>query len=318
MLKMESRDLSDSEDDRADRAFLLDKMPLVVPETPSPQLGKRRRRTRRAEEAFSPVTARRTAASAQRSAAGPSKRRKLATPPERPGPAPFAVDGRSGAASSSSSSSASSSSPSRVTTSDSLSFLTAEERKWLSGERDSASLAAAQDAVISDDGGRRVRAAQMEEDEALARSLQARFDREDAESHRLRHRTLHHLHRRRELLAQADPPRGPGRRRGRGRDAAPPADDFSGDNYEALLAFEERQGAVAPKKLTQAHILRFPVKRFRASGGAATCQICFCDYDDGEPLRMLPCFHDYHAGCIDRWLRENTTCPICRINLADL
>uniref|UniRef100_A0A3P8X2S6 RING-type domain-containing protein n=1 Tax=Cynoglossus semilaevis TaxID=244447 RepID=A0A3P8X2S6_CYNSE len=47
------------------------------------------------------------------------------------------------------------------------------------------------------------------------------------------------------------------------------------------------------------------------------CQICFCDYTDGEKLRMLPCFHDYHMKCIDRWLKDNTTCPICRANLAD-
>lgn len=36
------------------------------------------------------------------------------------------------------------------------------------------------------------------------------------------------------------------------------------------------------------------------------CQICFCDYTDGEKLRMLPCFHDYHMKCIDRWLKVNT------------
>lgn len=35
----------------------------------------------------------------------------------------------------------------------------------------------------------------------------------------------------------------------------------------------------------------------------ARCQICFGDYDDGDQLRMLPCFHDYHVACIDRWLR---------------
>lgn len=37
------------------------------------------------------------------------------------------------------------------------------------------------------------------------------------------------------------------------------------------------------------------------------CQICFCDYTNGDKLRMLPCFHDYHVSCIDRWLKVTHT-----------
>ncbi|KAG8012962.1 E3 ubiquitin-protein ligase RNF38, partial [Nibea albiflora] len=87
----------------------------------------------------------------------------------------------------------------------------------------------------------------------------------------------------------------------------------------ALLAFEERQGAVVSRKLSRSEIQRFPTKTFQTATGAGhtQCQICFCDYADGEKLRMLPCFHDYHVQCIDRWLKDNTTCPICRANLAD-
>lgn len=98
------------------------------------------------------------------------------------------------------------------------------------------------------------------------------------------------------------------------------SDNIQGNDYEALLEFEERQGAVVSKKLTRREIQRFPTKTFQSTGGGGgntQCQICFCDYSDGEKLRMLPCFHDYHVKCIDRWLKDNTTCPICRANLAD-
>uniref|UniRef100_A0A3Q0RHR8 cullin-RING-type E3 NEDD8 transferase n=1 Tax=Amphilophus citrinellus TaxID=61819 RepID=A0A3Q0RHR8_AMPCI len=74
--------------------------------------------------------------------------------------------------------------------------------------------------------------------------------------------------------------------------------------FQALLEFEERQGAVVSKKLSRREIQRFPTKVFQGSTGS-------------EKLRMLPCFHDYHVQCIDRWLKDNATCPICRANLAD-
>jgi hypothetical protein len=35
-------------------------------------------------------------------------------------------------------------------------------------------------------------------------------------------------------------------------------------------------------------------------------------------LRILPyCGHDFHMACIDLWLEQNSTCPVCRISLLD-
>ncbi|XP_039470891.1 ERC protein 2-like isoform X2 [Oreochromis aureus] len=102
------------------------------------------------------------------------------------------------------------------------------------------------------------------------------------------------------------------------RDAT--SNDAEGNDYESLLELEEHQGAVRTNQLSATDIQRFPTKVFRrcgGSGGNTQCQICFCDYSDGEKLRMLPCFHDYHVHCIDQWLKDNPTCPICRVNLAD-
>lgn len=245
--------------------------------------------------------------------------------------------------------------------SDSLSFLTAEERSWLLAERALTSTGKeVEHVVISDDEEVTVRSLQMEEDEALARSLQAQFDREESESHSRTHHQHHHHHHRHhhqqdhhqhhhhhhhhhqqqqqdhlryymenhwmnQVLAAVNPLAHTeqeliGRSRRRGRGQRTPEIDFSDENnYEALLAFEELRGAVVTHKLSRREIERFPTKRFQsASGGGSTqCHICFCEYSDGEKLRMLPCFHDYHVQCIDRWLKENITCPICRANLSD-
>ncbi|XP_016116468.1 E3 ubiquitin-protein ligase RNF6-like [Sinocyclocheilus grahami] len=97
-------------------------------------------------------------------------------------------------------------------------------------------------------------------------------------------------------------------------------DDSQGNNYEALLAFEEQQGAVVAKNtLTKAEIERLPVKTYDPahSAGKTDCQICFSEYKVGERLRILPCLHDYHVKCIDRWLKENATCPICRADISE-
>ncbi|KAL6876371.1 hypothetical protein ACP4OV_012943 [Aristida adscensionis] len=46
---------------------------------------------------------------------------------------------------------------------------------------------------------------------------------------------------------------------------------------------------------------------------AATCSVCLGAFQRGETVRLLPvCLHLYHVECIDPWLDEHSTCPICR------
>lgn len=40
------------------------------------------------------------------------------------------------------------------------------------------------------------------------------------------------------------------------------------------------------------------------------------DFQVGETVRSLPhCHHMFHLPCIDKWLREHASCPLCRRNL---
>ncbi|KAL2524675.1 Receptor-like proteiny region [Abeliophyllum distichum] len=44
-----------------------------------------------------------------------------------------------------------------------------------------------------------------------------------------------------------------------------------------------------------------------------TCVICLEDYRDGESLKILPCQHDFHVGCVNSWLTKwATSCPVCK------
>ncbi|KAF8091348.1 hypothetical protein N665_0447s0008 [Sinapis alba] len=43
------------------------------------------------------------------------------------------------------------------------------------------------------------------------------------------------------------------------------------------------------------------------------CHICLGDFEGNHMLRQLPdCNHLFHLKCVDTWLRQNPTCPVCR------
>lgn len=67
-----------------------------------------------------------------------------------------------------------------------------------------------------------------------------------------------------------------------------------------------------PRGLTKEQIDNLSMRNFGESDALKTCSVCITEYAEGNKLRKLPCSHEYHVHCIDRWLSENSTCPICR------
>ncbi|XP_058067487.1 uncharacterized protein LOC131216896 [Magnolia sinica] len=62
----------------------------------------------------------------------------------------------------------------------------------------------------------------------------------------------------------------------------------------------------------------FPLKSHKKpavpeNGDLEQCYICLAEYDEGDKIRVLPCRHEYHMLCVDKWLKEiHGVCPLCR------
>ncbi|KAE7997408.1 hypothetical protein FH972_002047 [Carpinus fangiana] len=53
------------------------------------------------------------------------------------------------------------------------------------------------------------------------------------------------------------------------------------------------------------------------SGEDAVCCICLAKYADDEELKELPCFHVFHVECVDKWLKINALCPLCKSEVGE-
>lgn len=110
--------------------------------------------------------------------------------------------------------------------------------------------------------------------------------------------------------------------------------DFNGNDYDNLSSFVEESGPAIGSIFscigaTQAEIGRCPTRvlggsdellspnRHRGGGDSSssevqTCSICLEQYQVGDNVRTIPCFHTFHVGCIDPWLGQRAECPICK------
>ncbi|KAH8827582.1 hypothetical protein DL96DRAFT_1599521 [Flagelloscypha sp. PMI_526] len=93
-----------------------------------------------------------------------------------------------------------------------------------------------------------------------------------------------------------------------------------------------RMGAVKPKRGTPDEIMKkLEVLVFKDVKKAKTpcakgkqkeeekerCFICLDDYDDEDEILRIPeCTHYSHKACLEQWLRDATTCPVCRHDIA--
>ncbi|KAK4351317.1 hypothetical protein RND71_030630 [Anisodus tanguticus] len=78
-----------------------------------------------------------------------------------------------------------------------------------------------------------------------------------------------------------------------------------------------------PQGLDPAFIDNLPIILHATSSASTTtggevyeCCICLGIFQDGDKVKVLPsCQHCFHSECVDKWLRNQSSCPLCRASL---
>ncbi|KAK4480282.1 hypothetical protein RD792_013350 [Penstemon davidsonii] len=121
--------------------------------------------------------------------------------------------------------------------------------------------------------------------------------------------------------------------------------EFDDLDYDALRALDDNNVPMA--SMTEDEINALPVHKYKVSGPQSvgpssqqgssstpgekkqdpenaqggikassdddlTCSVCLEQVNVGEQIRSLPCLHQFHVNCIDPWLRQQGTCPVCK------
>mmetsp|Transcript_48286 Transcript_48286/g.145954 ORF Transcript_48286/g.145954 Transcript_48286/m.145954 type:complete len:507 (-) Transcript_48286:697-2217(-) len=116
--------------------------------------------------------------------------------------------------------------------------------------------------------------------------------------------------------------------------------DFDPNDYDALLRFDEENGPAVGEMIrsigaTEEEIRRCPQRIIQSEDddlmkgtapgsasdgrgdgearvGPMSCAICLEQYQLGDEVRTIPCFHSFHTRCIDPWLAQKAECPVCK------
>ncbi|XP_067393823.1 E3 ubiquitin-protein ligase RNF43 [Emydura macquarii macquarii] len=48
---------------------------------------------------------------------------------------------------------------------------------------------------------------------------------------------------------------------------------------------------------------------------APICAVCLEEFSEGQELRIISCAHEFHRECVDPWLEQHHTCPLCMFNI---
>lgn len=92
------------------------------------------------------------------------------------------------------------------------------------------------------------------------------------------------------------------------------SDSWSSLDLDEIILFDDddEDDELQPRGLTREQIHMLAIRSFGEFDDVKICSICITEFIEGSKICTLPCLHEYHLHCIDNWLLQHTTCPICR------
>ncbi|KZV89131.1 hypothetical protein EXIGLDRAFT_618511, partial [Exidia glandulosa HHB12029] len=90
-------------------------------------------------------------------------------------------------------------------------------------------------------------------------------------------------------------------------------------SYENLMRLAAQLGEAKPRGVPASIVAHFPVgayKDFVEADGDTRCPICLDDYAQSDQvMRLTECTHWMHRSCLEQWLQNARSCPVCRMRV---
>ncbi|KAL0970609.1 hypothetical protein UPYG_G00244390 [Umbra pygmaea] len=78
---------------------------------------------------------------------------------------------------------------------------------------------------------------------------------------------------------------------------------------------QRRLGDAAKKAISKLQVRTIRRGDQETESDFDNCAVCIEGYKPNDTVRILPCRHLFHKSCVDPWLLDHRTCPMCKMNI---
>ncbi|XP_013863253.1 RING finger protein 150a [Austrofundulus limnaeus] len=78
---------------------------------------------------------------------------------------------------------------------------------------------------------------------------------------------------------------------------------------------QRRLGDAAKKAISKLQVRTLKKGDKETESDFDNCAVCIEGYKPNDVVRILPCRHVFHKHCVDPWLHDHRTCPMCKMNI---